>query len=449
MASIIVLGGGITGLAIAADLAKDNKVTLIEKEEECGGMCKSKLIEGYNLDFGPHKLYSQIPGVMEEFKKISDVVTTKKVNSIMLKNKLFSFPVSIPQIGLRMNPLITMKLGLGFLKSKFVKIKNVKTYEDYLINGFGKYGYEMIFKDYAPKLWAEGNTLSAELAKKRVPAPDIMGMVKGIFSKKEKSKISADEFLYPVSGGVNQICKDLEKQIIRRGGKVLKGKSIKRFVISKKMIKGVMFDDLSKLDADHFISTILLKDLTEYLWAPDIIKNRAKELKYRSLAVFFLFFDKDKLMKDNWIFFPEKDYVFNRVAELKSFNPSSFPSGKTVLSAEVTFDDKIDLKETKKQIIKDLIKAKICDGKDVQKVENWVMHDVYPVYDLNYKENLNIVLRHLDQITNLISVGRQGLYNYNNMDHCLDMASKAANNVRNGGDWTGVRKQFDEYKIVD
>ena len=56
---------------------------------------------------------------------------------------------------------------------------------------------------------------------------------------------------------------------------------------------------------------------------------------------------------------------------------------------------------------------------------------------------------YLSNIQNLITNGRQGLFNYNNMDHCIDMGIKAANYIKNNGnDWYEKVKSFD-YKIVD
>jgi protoporphyrinogen oxidase len=42
--------------------------------------------------------------------------------------------------------------------------------------------------------------------------------------------------------------------------------------------------------------------------------------------------------------------------------------------------------------------------------------EAYPVYDKNYKENLNIVKNYLLKFNNLYLMGRNGLHQYNNMD---------------------------------
>ena len=59
---------------------------------------------------------------------------------------------------------------------------------------------------------------------------------------------------------------------------------------------------------------------------------------------------------------------------------------------------------------------------------------------------------YLDQFTNFMTLGRRGLFNYNNQDHCMDMAFKASEHIINNGpveQWKETRKKFDDYVIID
>jgi protoporphyrinogen oxidase len=58
--------------------------------------------------------------------------------------------------------------------------------------------------------------------------------------------------------------------------------------------------------------------------------------------------------------------------------------------------------------------------------------NAYPVYDLNYKENLDIVKKYLDSIENLIYIGRPGRFKYTNQDHSLEMGILAARSIVDG-----------------
>ncbi|PIO05024.1 hypothetical protein COT47_06555, partial [Candidatus Woesearchaeota archaeon CG08_land_8_20_14_0_20_43_7] len=68
---VVVLGGGITGLATAEKLCeKGFDVTVIEKNDYVGGISTSFKHKGYWLDFGPHKIYTQMPHIQSEFERI-------------------------------------------------------------------------------------------------------------------------------------------------------------------------------------------------------------------------------------------------------------------------------------------------------------------------------------------------------------------------------------------
>ena len=57
----------------------------------------------------------------------------------------------------------------------------------------------------------------------------------------------------------------------------------------------------------------------------------------------------------------------------------------------------------------------------------------YPIYDEPYPARLASVRRHIDQIANLHSVGRNGMHKYNNQDHSMLAAMMTVSNMRGAG----------------
>jgi protoporphyrinogen oxidase len=93
-------------------------------------------------------------------------------------------------------------------------------------------------------------------------------------------------------------------------------------------------------------------------------------------------------------------------------------------------------------------------------VEDQLVHRLpyaYPLYALDYDRHLAQVFEGLAKIPNLITLGRQGLFNHNNMDHSIYMALKAAEAVQvNPGDparataaWYADVDTFKTLRIVD
>ena len=124
---VTILGGGISGLATAWKLSKEQQVEIIEKSSKVGGMASSYKYKEFSLDYGPHKIYTQLPGIMDDFKSLvkDDLMTIPKKNKIYVNGKFFDFPIKITQLATRLNPLIAASCGLGMAESLIRKDKTI------------------------------------------------------------------------------------------------------------------------------------------------------------------------------------------------------------------------------------------------------------------------------------------------------------------------------------
>jgi protoporphyrinogen oxidase len=53
----------------------------------------------------------------------------------------------------------------------------------------------------------------------------------------------------------------------------------------------------------------------------------------------------------------------------------------------------------------------------------------YPVYNLGYREPLDVITGYLARFANLYNIGRNATFLYTSSDHYIDMGLKAAENV--------------------
>ena len=70
-------------------------------------------------------------------------------------------------------------------------------------------------------------------------------------------------------------------------------------------------------------------------------------------------------------------------------------------------------------------------GKANEVLDGYVVRQpkAYPVYDHNYKNNVEIIRKELSNYPGLYLVGRNGMHKYNNSDHSMLTAMTAVDNI--------------------
>lgn len=463
----VILGAGITGLRCAQQLSPEYDVTVLEKHSAIGGMAASFRYGDFTLDLGPHKLYSQLPGIMDAYKEIlrGKVHTVEKKNTLRLSGTDFSFPPKIPQLVLRFPKLTLIRLGLSFMAAKAKGLFSKKlpvSYEEYFMRGFGSVGYNYLFKHLCMKIWGDPKEISAELASRRVPIPSIPHLVLSVLQKKKQEKVSAKYFYYPAEGGSGTLCDNLADEVQKSGGKIEVNTTPERITRNGKqyaLTSKAKGGKTKTIAADVIVSTIYLKDfLGLFEKVPKEVSEAAGMLRYRPLLLNYLILNTpDILGEEQWRFYPQGDALFSRISELKKFGPQTCPKDKTVLTVEVGCEpgdevSKLSKEQLRERILADLdavgvpVREKLADFFVVRSAQ------AYPLYDLTYKKNLLRVLDWIDTVPDIYALGRQGLFNYSNMDHSIDMADKTAKHIIAGSpieEWKKLREYFDSYRIVD
>lgn len=449
---IVIIGAGIAGLAAGYYFSQDKgyEVIIVEKEPFVGGLAHGFDYKDFHFDFGPHKIATIIPGIIEEMGKVTPLLKVKKKNKIFLKNHYFNFPLKITQIAKNI-PLIAFKAGLDLLIKPLKRLPD-NSYQDFLLNRFGKTLYELSFKDYAEKVWnTPGSELDGELAIRRVAVSSLGELIRKTITG-DNSGISVDYFNYPPLG-MKQLSDNLKKGIESHGGKVYLERVVNKIVIRNKKIESLSIGRL-KLKPEYIISTIFPDYLTNIISDGGgdyvVAKNSSQKLSYQPVSILYLILNKERAMNDCWVFFPEKNFYFHRVSEQRAFSSHSSPPGKTGLMVETT---KEPTKENISVIINQLISVGIIKSKS-EIIEHFVKTGprVYPVYKKGFLKFLNPTLDYFDSIKGLYVIGRPGRFNYNNTDQSWDMAWQVYKHIKGGEkkeNWPILKERFDNYRIID
>jgi protoporphyrinogen oxidase len=244
--NVVILGAGVGGLSAGYFLAKTGKfnVVILEKELHVGGLCSSFNYDGFTFDYGAHKLYSVIPGIMEEIEDIMKdrIIKLPKKNRLFLREHFVDYPLKLGNLAKVLGFGMFLKIGFGYglvlIKGLFIR-KEAGSYEEFMIGRFGKPAYDMILGPLADKVWGDPSTLHPNMARTRVPASGGLELIlKLIGMKKETAHTNAEYFYYPKKG-FGDFPGTLKEKIENAGGKVLTGTSKIEPIIEGAIMKKV------------------------------------------------------------------------------------------------------------------------------------------------------------------------------------------------------------------
>jgi protoporphyrinogen oxidase len=444
MKDVVILGGGLAGLVVADKLQDEGfKVTVVEKTDDVGGMCRSKFIElkdGERVvyDMGPHK-FAPCSNVARDYflKYVKDPITVPITGAVYLKERILSYPVKIIEL-LRSFPIIGIRCGVGFLL-KFLWYED-GSYANYIRKRVGGFTYDLVFRDYAAKVWGNPQNLDWELARTRFVTPRLSDMLMAIITG--KNTLTFGDFIYPrVCMGV--FIKKIEAKIKDGGGVIIKnmmplsydGKSLK--VVGGN--KGVEFKD------PLVISTIKPKDMAH---AMHLSSKSLSMLEYKTVNLFY-FLIRGKRPYNTWLFYPEKSVIFNRTSI--NFHPGAVRGGNHLICVEVT-QKKRDMPDVKRSDLeKKLIEIYGIKKEDILDMWNDYLSGAYPIYHVGFKDDILSVLEMIESHGNIYCLGRHACHNYNNMDHTIIEATDLADIISHKGTidvWRKKRSRYD-WRIVD
>jgi protoporphyrinogen oxidase len=465
--NIYIIGGGVTGLSAAWQLAERGAtVTVFEAEDHVGGMATTFRHGDFLLDLGPHKFFS----VMEERMRLAeeimgaDFLTVPKRSRIRLAGRFLNYPVGLFDLLKNLNPFIAISGGLSYLWQMLRNLFDrnpAGSYEDYLVKKFGRRLYELIFAQYARKIWGDPRTLARSLAETRVAVPGLFTLLwRMLFARRGGPVIHAETFRYPKYGS-GEFSERLA-QLARENGAVIKlNATVSGIELDGGRVSALRLADARRVAIgkdDTVISTCAAAYLTRLvaLRPPEDVLAAAERLKTRDLILLYVFLDRPSVSQDNWLFFPEAKYIFNRVFEQKNFSPFMTPQDRTVLCLEIVISS-AEIQQSSPEVLTEraLDGLEECGLINRSQVSETLLKRVkwaYPVYDLDYKRNAELVYRYLDDIPNLYSVGRQGGFNYIGQIDCLDIGIVTAEHVsRRQGKfgWEAQRRHFASYIVLD
>src|SRR5690349_7830329 len=142
----IVIGAGPAGLTAAYELAKQNQpVIVLEADPDyVGGISRTVQYRGFHFDIGGHRFFSKSREIEDLWNEIGGDLMLERPRSsrIFYDGKFYNYPLKPFEALAKLGVLESIRCVISFLRAKLRPTPNPKSFEDWVINQFGKRLYQ-------------------------------------------------------------------------------------------------------------------------------------------------------------------------------------------------------------------------------------------------------------------------------------------------------------------
>jgi protoporphyrinogen oxidase len=449
----VILGGGIAGLAMGRELLRAGRsVAIVEKGPTVGGLARTFRSDGFSFDLGGHRFHSNNPQVVNWLKDLmkEDLLTVQRQSHIYMGGQFVDYPIKLGQAMSVFGLVNAARIGASYAAALLSKQGEPRSFEEWVIQRFGRQLYEIYFKPYTEKVWGiRCDELSADWAAQRISLPNLTQTVRrALVPGRTPPPTIVPSFHYP-RHGYGTICDRLEAEIIEGGGTVMTGATLEsvRFDRDEAVVRVVPSGGAPRtLRCERVISTIPVEALLGAMSGHSEAAAAAKDfhLSYRGLILIYLGIAKPQVSQDHWTYFPSPDMLVGRSHEPKNWSRAMVPPGDvTSLSLEVfaSQGEPAWLSPDAELIARATSELETIGWiRPGDVVKSWVLRVpyAYPVYYLDYQDQLGRIREVLGQWPRLSLLGRTGAFRYMNADGVIEDVFRLLGEL-GASDASGVR----------
>ncbi|RXR30223.1 NAD(P)/FAD-dependent oxidoreductase [Sphingobium fluviale] len=454
---VAIIGAGPAGLTAAYLLSKGGyKVSVIEKDDRyVGGISRTVEHEGFRFDIGGHRFFSKSKEVVDLWNEIlpNDFIQRPRMSRIYYEGKFYSYPLRAFEALWNLGIFRSTLCMLSFAKAKAFPKKDVRSFQDWVVNQFGFRLFSIFFKTYTEKVWGMPcDEMSADWAAQRIKglslgAAVMDGLKRSLGLNKKpndgmETKTLLETFRYPRLGP--GMMWDAARDHVRaKGNHVLMSHALEslsqdggnRWNVKARQADGSVIT----INAAHVISSVPMRELADRIDPKPQTIVEANKLNYRDFLTVALMIRSEDLFPDNWIYIHDSKVLVGRVQNFRSWSPEMVPDPNIACVGLEYFcfegdslwaSSDADLVERAK---KEMAILGLCKPEDVIGGAVVRQEKAYPVYDDGYADNVAAMRAELEtKYPTLHLVGRNGMHRYNNQDHAMMTAMLTVRNIEAG-----------------
>ena len=426
---ILVVGGGIAGLAAARTIAAAGAPFLVlEREAEPGGWCRSFRSGRYLFDMSGHFFHSSDPGMREWVRGLGGVSwrTVSRDARVFLRRTLTPYPFQANLHGHSREFVRECLYGFAAERIREAVHGPVEpgNFEEWLLGRFGKAMCREFFFPYNRKMWRTPlRDMGYGWTSWSVPVPAFQDLLAGARGETRTGMGYNPSFLYPRSGGMGSLVSALAAGVrdrVRTGTRVVRIDHRKRIAWSA---------DGEAFPYEAIVATAPLPDVARACDPlPAGVGAAAGALRWVKVLSVNLGVRNPAAAPGHWVYVPERAYPFFRVGFLSNVSPSSAPKGCVSLFVEKSFPSgaRIDVGAEVRAAIRGLVRMGVLRRGQSPEVAAPVLLDpAYVVFDHAHGKASASVRGYL-RGKGIFAAGRYGAWDYNGMEASMADGMRAA-----------------------
>ena len=429
MSEIILVGLGVSGLACGMLLHENNiAFSAFEKETSVGGLTRSRRMDGFTFDYGPHVILST-PNLYDRLNL--DLEQCSCESSIFLNiDEIISVPAPI-QHNLHRLPLVhRMRTFYDIVNRNVFPLDTLPNhFEQQIISQSGKTLYKLFFHGYESKRLRFPLTEIDAGMPNRIQPPAISQLF-GFSDTRNQSTCGGHDthFKYPRRSGIDALPTAMLNTLPAE--QIYYDHALFEIDLQKKL---VTFTNNRKENFEYLVLSVPLPECIFLLKdAPKNLLEAAEHLIYSSIYV--LNIGIEGKLPQSWGIarLPRKDVEFYRVSVPSHYSKNSVPEGCSSLTVEVAHHNhRYPLNEidVRRRIYWGLKHLDILKSESDVNVE-WLHNIPYGhiIYDQKTRSALELIFGYLTQ-HGIYNCGKYGEWRDMLMNHSVESGMRVAQQI--------------------
>lgn len=451
-APTIVIGAGPSGLSAAHALAKAGReVLVLEASERVGGLSGSFDLEGFRVDYGPHRLHQAAASeVLALYRAALGGALRVRARSGMVHvgGRRLPYPLSLLGMARGLGLGEVARYGLSAVAARLSRPEG-RDFGEEAARRLGRRAVERLYAPAARKVWGLApEELDAALGRARVQKGGPLAVLRAALGRAGSS--SGRRYFYP-EGGFGALAEGLAEAVRRAGGEVRRGAAVEGLVVERGRVRAAVVEG-REVAAEAVVATVGLPLLCRWTGRAEA----AEGLGYRALTLLYLVLGKDRATPQDVHYFADEQIPASRLFEAKGFSGGEGPEGRTVVGfdlacavGDATWNASADELVTR---VRPALERTGVARAEVLSAHVRRVPAAYPLYRKGFARVRDQALEALSGVEGLYPVGRHALFVHDNVHHACAAglaAGRAVVRGRSAREWRTLQAPFLHAQIED